>query len=1003
MERLILNTVNYIKPLYVSQFVKKNPEKPFLWITTNELNHEQIKGFIKFFVPNINVISIPELDTKYSDLIKPDKALVLARIKAFYSILHNHNNHIVLANESVINETTISPIALNNLILNIKTGEDIGNITGKLSQIGYSREYEVTSVGEFAVRGDILDIFVDKPYRISLFGTTVEKIKEFDSFSKLTIESSLKSISVFPVTELLGESPFPIINFFSDKYIIFKDDECSLEFNSSEICNFSKFSDKNTSAKKIYLNYKDFNFDKIKSPIDYIKNIVSVNKSKKIIIAVQNSILAKRLSNILEVKIYNTYEEFVSPGICIFESPKSFTTDNFILLSSAEIFHDVKHRKTIKIRKEDLLKDINSLLEKDYVVHIDHGIGQFQKLTTLNISGKPHDFLEIIYDENEKLFLPVENIDLLSRYSSESAPAKLDKLGSKIWQKRKANIKSKISALSVELINIAALRNSIKVDPIIFDNDEFDRFCNDFEYIETSDQLKAVQEVVADLSSGKLMDRLVCGDVGFGKTEVAMRAAFLVSRTMQVCVVVPTTILSHQHFEAFQKRFNKFNTKIVELSRASNNKSIKQSIEDGTAQIIIATHSAFKQKFHNLGLLIIDEEQHFGVKQKEFLKASNKNLHLLTLTATPIPRTLQLSVSGIRDISLIATPPIERIAARIIIVEEEPHIIKEAIEREIHRGGQIFYTCPYISDITDVEKLIQIATPSATYAILHGKMSSAETEGIMHDFRENKYNILISTNIIESGVDIRNVNTIIVHNSHFFGLASLYQLKGRTGRSNLQAFAYFTIPIKKSIPKNAERRLNVIKQLENLGAGFSLSSYDMDIRGAGNILGEEQSGHIKEIGIELYQKMLKNALENSPELEDIRINMNIPVLIPDDYISDNNDRISYYQKISSSKTKEELFIIKSELKDLFGKLPSEVMNLLYIVDLKNKCRKLMIKSVESGPKGIMLSFAGTDRIDQILQTCRTSKGNIVIKPDNKVFLKKGVSLNDFFKQISVDN
>lgn len=1000
MKRLILNALDYIKPFYIGNFIKKNINHSFLWITSESINHEQVLSFIKYFVPNIETLQIPKLDTQYNELIKPSKNIVFERINTLYKIFHKKNPILVLIDEESIKQTTLSPSSLTFGIIKVTESVEIIDLPKQLSSIGYERVPDVTAQGEFAVRGDIVDIFCDKPYRISLFGTMVEKIKEFDPSSKLTYGPTIRDISIFPITEMLDSMTTSISSWFSLEYIVFKDDEYEIDLPHENICSFSHLSDKSTDWRKISLNYKDYVLNQDNSNvIDSIKETIQ-NANKKIILATANTILAKRLSNILNLKTTLHYDDLTNVSIGLFDTAESFETENFIIISCGNIFKEHHTRRNTRIKKEDLLKDINSLSEGDFVVHIKHGIGQFVKLVTLEVNKRHHDFLQILYDGDEKLFLPVENINLLSRYGDQNATVQLDKLGSKSWSKRKEKIKAKIFALADELIKTAASRELVKVEPIEWNTPEFEKFANNFEYVETPDQNTVIQEVLLDLGSGRLVDRLICGDVGFGKTEVAMRAAFAVCMTKQVAVVVPTTILCQQHYDSFVKRFNGFPVKIAMLSRNSTNSQLKRNIENGDVDIIIGTHALFKQKFKSLGLLIIDEEQHFGVKQKETLKKNNPFMHILTLTATPIPRTLQMSISGIKDISIISTPPIERLSSRGVITEYDEEILKEAIEREISRNGQIFYICPHIANIKDVEEGLLSIAPKVPYRILHGKMPHHEIEQAMIDFKNNKFKILVSTAIVESGIDIKNANTMIVHNAHMFGLASLYQLKGRIGRSNIKGFAYFILPKKKEVSKNAYKRLHVLQNLEKLGAGFSLSSYDMDIRGAGNILGEEQSGHIKEIGVELYQKMLKNAIEKTSEEQDIRINLNIPVLIPLTYINSEDDRITYYQRIANCGSKEDLYIIKKEMEDYFGKLPSEVLNLMYVVDIRRRCKACGIIGIDAGSKGTIISFSTPTNIEKILALCTGPNSQVEIKPDNKVILKKGMKLQEFISIIS---
>jgi transcription-repair coupling factor (superfamily II helicase) len=557
-----------------------------------------------------------------------------------------------------------------------------------------------------------------------------------------------------------------------------------------------------------------------------------------------------------------------------------------------------------------------------------------------------------------------------------------------------------------QLISVAASRE-LKLGEIMEPQTAaFSEFCSGFQFTETEDQERAISDVIEDLASGRPMDRLICGDVGFGKTEVALRAAFIaVMEGKQVAVVVPTTLLSRQHSINFKARFADFPVKVRQLSRLipkSEVQGTKLGIESGQIDIVIGTHALLSPtiKFDRLGLLIIDEEQHFGVIHKEYLKALKNNVHVLTLTATPIPRTLQMALTGVRQLSLITTPPIDRLAVRTFVLPYDPVVIREAINRERYRGGQIFYVCPRVSDLGHIEEELRELVPDLRIARAHGQMSPYKLEDIMNAFYEGNYDLLLATNIVESGLDLPNVNTIILHRSDMFGLSQLYQLRGRIGRAKVRGYAYFTISPKRALASSAMKRLEVMQSLDTLGAGFTLASHDLDIRGAGNLLGDEQSGHIKEVGVELYQQMLEEAVAESKSTGDIedhfadkwtpQIDIGIPVLIPADYVSDLGVRLSLYRKIADLIDQNEIEAFGAEIIDRFGSIPEEVKNLLETVAIKRLCLLVGIEKLDAGSKGAVITFRNNEFNNPagLVEFINSHAGTIKIRADHKlVFMR----------------
>jgi transcription-repair coupling factor (superfamily II helicase) len=622
-------------------------------------------------------------------------------------------------------------------------------------------------------------------------------------------------------------------------------------------------------------------------------------------------------------------------------------------------------------RAENFLTEAQSLSPGDLVVHVDHGVGRYTGLETISAMGAPHECIALEYAGGDRLFLPVENIELLSRYGHEEGL--LDKLGGGAWQAKKARLKQRIREIADKLIRIAAERQLRKAPQFDPPQGMWDEFLARFPYAETDDQLSAIADVLEDFESGRPMDRLVVGDVGFGKTEVAMRAAFIAAMSgVQVAVIAPTTLLARQHYKTFADRFRGFPITVKPLSRfvsAKDASATREGLTKGTVDICIGTHALLAKgvKFANLGLLVIDEEQHFGVTHKERLKELRSDIHVLTLTATPIPRTLQLSLTGVRDLSIIQTPPVDRLAIRTYVSELDTLTIREALLREHYRGGQSFFVVPRISDLPEIESFLREHVPEVSFVIANGQMAAGELDDRMNAFYDGKYDVLLATSIVESGLDIPRANTMIVHRADMFGLAQLYQIRGRVGRSKTRAYCFLTTKPRSPLTPQAGRRLKLLASLDSLGAGFNLASHDMDLRGAGNILGEEQSGHIKEVGYELYQQMLEETIARirSGEVTSVddlegqwapQINLGVPVLIPEDYVPDLDVRLGLYRRLSALTSKVELEGFAAELIDRFGKLPREVNTLLVVMRIKAECKRAGIAKLDAGPKGATIQF-----------------------------------------------
>ncbi len=649
---------------------------------------------------------------------------------------------------------------------------------------------------------------------------------------------------------------------------------------------------------------------------------------------------------------------------------QGFVAGDLAVIGEQDILGDRLVRSRKRQKRENVLHEVGALTAGDLVVHVDHGIGRFVGLTQIQAIGVPHDCLELHYAGGDKLYLPVENLELLSRYGSEDEEAQLDRLGGVGWQTRKARMKKRIREIAHGLIKLAAQRMLRKAPVMAPPAGLYDEFCARFPYDETEDQDAAIEATLDDMAAGRPMDRLICGDVGFGKTEVALRAAFAaVLNGKQVAVVVPTTLLARQHFKTFSQRFAGLPVKVAQMSRmvgSADLKAAKTGAASGEVDIVVGTHAVLGKtvSFKDLGLVVIDEEQHFGVGHKERLKELRSEVHVLTLSATPIPRTLQLALTGVRELSIIATPPVDRLAVRTFITPFDELIVREALLRERYRGGQSFYVCPRIEDLDEAAAFLRQNIPEAKFTIAHGQMSATELEEKMSAFYDGKYDILVSTAIVESGLDIPTANTMIVHRADMFGLGQLYQLRGRVGRSKTRAYALFTVPAKRQMTPQAEKRLKVLQSLDTLGAGFQLASHDLDIRGAGNLLGDEQSGHIKEVGYELYQQMLTDAIEAlkageeepAEELWSPTITVGAPVTIPESYVEDLQLRLQLYRRLSGIVDEGEIESFAAEMIDRFGPLPPEVEQLMEIVAIKALARQAHVEKVEAGPKGVIVAF-----------------------------------------------
>ncbi len=853
---------------------------------------------------------------------------------------------------------------------------DINILLKDLIAFGHTSNPNVYNKLEFSLRGDILDIYNHhhNPYRISFFDDTVESIKEFNPQTQLTYKSDIKKICIVnPFLEKIETNNASInsIDFFNEfKFYSYNKSDLILR----ERINFFKSIYEQSNIQSPFEDYYLIESDLKKLSFDNIKSTYLSSATKDKVTSLDSLSKLKNKVFIHEGPNFSNYKkEYLE------KTKNDSTFGNNIHFLDTIISRNISLNQFVHINAHHIIPkgsftehvlNFNDLTLGDAVVHQKHGIGRFLSIDRLDITHRKREFVRLIYRGNDKLLLPIENLNLISRYGFDDSGLVLDKLGSGDWGLRKNSVKKRIRFLANKLLKNAAKRQSITLKKFEFNYSDLERFNKQFGYIETEDQLNAINTSLDDIQSDKPSNRLICGDVGFGKTEVALRIACATYLSgFQFVIVVPTTLLALQHTRTFRERFKIFNVNVATLSRFSNineKNIIIEQLKSGDVQILIATHSLFKKdiEFNNLGTLIIDEEQKFGVDQKEYLINKYPNIHLFSLSATPIPRTLQMSLLGLKDLSVIGTPPSNRISIRTYVQKYESVSFLSAIKNEISRNGQIFIVVPRISHIPFVENELKKLKLDISYAIGHSKMKEKEIEEVFLSFTNGDIQCLISTNIIESGIDIKNANTLIIFNSNLFGLSQLYQLRGRVGRSERRAYAYLFHDSEKLINKTALKKLQVLANYENLGSNFQLANEDLEIRGAGNLLGDEQSGHVKDIGIELYQSMLREEVEkqkndvslDEESYEDFEFNAHFEYYIPKKYISDDISRLIIYRKLTNAKSSQEIKNIIYEIHDRYGNYPQEVTNLINLLYVKIKSINFGVIKINIQRKLIDISF-----------------------------------------------
>ncbi len=1090
--------------------------RPVLFVARDDVRAALTAEALAFFAPDVDRVAFPAWDCLPYDRVSPNPDILSRRIDALTRLLQPcpEPGRVILTTVSALLQRVPPRDAFADATLEVSPGGGTrrGSIIEFLTDNGYNRSDTVMEAGEFAVRGDILDVFppgLQDPLRLDFFGEELEAVRAFDPTSQRTTGKAegcvLKPVSEVPLDgdavsrfrsgyrELFGavrDDPlyeavsagrrhmgmehwlalfYPrletLLDYVSEAALVL--DHRAEEARDARLELIEEYYQARQTVtatglpggampyhavppQRLYLagaewdallgeravvQLSPFAVPKGRSAVDAggkvgrdfadvrVRPDVNVfdavhdhireqrNAGRRVVIAAYTEGSRQRLGSVLhehgvEGLVAATRWSDVTalaPGsvaLAVLGLEHGFTTADVAVIGEQDILGDRLSRPARRrVRAENFIAEASALGIGDLIVHADHGIGRYDGLATIQVVGAPHDCLRLIYAGDDRLFLPVENIEVLSRYGSEQAGVQLDRLGGAAWQARKARLKKRIQDMADQLIRVAAERALRPASPLTPPADLFDEFCARFPYTETEDQLRAIDTTLDDLADGRPMDRLICGDVGFGKTEVALRAAFIsVMAGKQVAVVVPTTLLARQHHQTFLPRFADYPVRVEQLSRlvgAKRAKEVKAGLADGTVDIVIGTHALLAKtiRFRDLGLLVVDEEQHFGVAHKERLKALKSDVHVLTLTATPIPRTLQMALAGVREMSLIATPPIDRLAVRTFVLPYDPVVVREAIRREHYRGGQTFYVCPRIADLEGVQRHLEELVPEVKIATVQGRMAARQMEAVMSAFYDGGFDLLLSTNIIESGLDLPAVNTILIHRADMFGLAQLYQLRGRVGRSKVRAYAYLTLPVRQTLTAAAAKRLEVMQTLDSLGAGFSLASHDLDIRGAGNLLGGEQSGHIREVGIELYQQMLEEAVAEARGVQSERagekewspqISIGMPVRIPETYVADLGVRLGLYRRIGGLTGRQEIDAFAAEMIDRFGALPADVENLFQIVAIKRLCVAAGAAKVEAGPKGATVSFRNGDFANPagLVDFIGAQAGTAKLRPDH---------------------
>ncbi|MBQ6323300.1 MAG: transcription-repair coupling factor [Bacilli bacterium] len=1022
----ICNMTDEFFCLFINYINRKNNKN--ILVVVNSL-YEANKLYSSLSSYNSNVYLFPMDDFLTSEALAMSFDLMANRMETIKNTF-NFTGRIIITNLMGYLRFLSPPSTYEKFIYELKVGDIVApsKLVERLISAGYSRTTIVNKTGEFAVRGFIIDAFFvddDNPIRIEFFDDEIESIRYFDPSTQKSI-NSVSQIKITPFFEFLTDKKVIEEHFGKQKYLQLYEKVVNIGDYLGD--HFTVFKDydqlissyKNTTLETIdYKKEKDalfdyeymFDFNKlvVDFPIYYsslnnlksgsyinnlhsfdVKTINNFNEdveainlfindciiNKKTVIISLKAYQIKSILKHLNMKVYKTDFNNIklnTVNIVDVAVDRGFIYNDFVLLTAFELFKSVEHKKkyNTKYKYSTSISDVNKLNVGDYVVHNVHGIGIYNGIKTLELNSIIKDYLEVLYQGTDKIYIPVEKIELLTKFSSrEGVVPKINKLGGTEWQKTKARVKSRVTDMADKLIKLYAEREARQGFSFSKDCDMLNDFENDFSYELTVDQKRAIVQIKEDMERPNPMDRLLCGDVGFGKTEVAFIAAFkAILDSKQVLFLCPTTILSNQHYENALSRFKNFPVNIGLLNRFTTPKETKRilsGLENGTIDLVFGTHRLLSDdvKLKDLGLLVIDEEQRFGVAHKEKIKQYKTNVDVLTLTATPIPRTLQMSLVGIRSLSLIETPPINRYPVQTYVIEENKQILKDAIYKELSRGGQVYLLHNRVQSIDEVANRVKDLVPDARVGIAHGQMSKIELENTIYDFVNYRFDVLICTTIIETGIDIHNVNTIIILDADRFGLSQLYQIRGRVGRSDKFAYAYLMYQPFKNLTETAKKRLNVIKEFTELGSGFSIATRDLSIRGAGDILGSEQAGFIDSVGIDLYLKMLNdevnrinnNSIDSNLDEEDTKPLLNVSTHISDDYVDDTDLKIEIHRKINSIDSLETFNSVREELEDRFGVLDESLIIYMYEEWFEKLAAKLEITHVNQSKNSIELIF-----------------------------------------------
>ncbi len=938
---------------------------------------ELAKEVISYFKPNTKAILFPEFRAKKNDDLRSffeEFLQLLGALREFYQALENKQEAIIIAPISALLHPLPKKELLESFKITLLEKYNLKDLKDKLFYYGYEILDLVEVEGEASFRGDIVDIYApnSKAYRLSFFDTECESIKEFDPTTQMSLKEDLLEIEIPPTLFSLDESSYkdlktkveqsPLNSFSKDLtsfglwFLGEKANDLLHVYKSvispkaleeiQELASLNELDCERFKLLKVLENAQGY--EDLEIHAHALEGFIALHSNHKITLLAPNKTI---LDNAISALEKSHIECVIAPFVLNFKTPDGI----FISLNS---FERKKKRQKSKLA-------LNELNPGEWVVHDDYGVGVFSQLIQHSVLGSKRDFLEIAYLGEDKLLLPVENLHLIARYvaQSDSVPAK-DRLGKGSFLKLKAKVRAKLLEIAGKIIELAAERNLIlgkKMDTHLAELEVFKSHAG-FEY--TSDQEKAIAEISKDLSSKRVMDRLLSGDVGFGKTEVAMHAIFCAFLNgFQSALVVPTTLLAHQHFETLRARFEKFGVKVARLDRyASEKNKLLKAVELGLVDVLVGTHAVLGAKFKNLGLVVVDEEHKFGVKQKEALKELSKSVHFLSMSATPIPRTLNMALSQIKGISSLKTPPTDRKPSRTFLKEKNDELLKEIIYRELRRNGQIFYIHNHIASISKVKTKLEELIPKLKIAILHSQINAHESEEIMLEFAKGNYQVLLCTSIVESGIHLPNANTIIIDNAQNFGLADLHQLRGRVGRGKKEGFCYFLIEDQKSLSEQALKRLLALEKNSYLGSGESIAYHDLEIRGGGNLLGQDQSGHIKNIGYALYTRMLEDAIYElsggKKRLEkSVEIQLGVSAFLNPELIASDSLRLDLYRRLSLCENTDEVGQIHEEIEDRFGKIDDLSAQFLQIITLKILANQLGIIKLSNFNQNITITYS----------------------------------------------